>query len=271
MEQEIVHLALDNLRQAVGIEAIWHQNGQMDGGLDIILNGKKYTFAVEVRREVRAHQLPQIESLYHRQKNFLLLAHRLFPIIKEELRRKEIPYLEANGNFFMKKGDILQFVETQKVIDIEKNKGNRAYTKTGLKVLFYLLQHKEAIHYTQRELAEAADVGLGNIPQVIEGLRETGYLMTLRNKTYVWENKTSLLERWIAEYATVLRPKLKKERYTFKGKWQDILFDTKKTLWGGEPAADILTHHLRPEKLLIYTRESRMDMIKKYRLIFPRI
>ena len=267
MEQEIVHIALENLNQITGIQGFFQDRSPLDGFLEISVNDRKYTFVVEVKREVRTHQLQQVEYYYHRHEHFLLLANRLFPKIKEELRQREIPYLEANGNIFLKKEGLFLFVDTHKPLDIEKSKGNRAFTKTGLKVLFYLLQHKEAINLTQRDLAEKAGVGLGNIPQVIEGLKETGYLIPLNNKTYVWENRKALLERWMAEYATVLRPKLKKERYTLQGQWQDITFDTNKTVWGGEPAADLLTNHLRPEKFLIYTRENRMDLIRNYRLM----
>ena len=70
----------------------------------------------------------------------------------------EIPYLEANGNIYLKKENIFLFIDTQKPVQFEKNKGNRAFTKTGLKVLFYLLQNKEAINLTQRELAESTNV-----------------------------------------------------------------------------------------------------------------
>jgi hypothetical protein len=264
MEKEIIHIALDNLRHNTGIEGFWKETGLLDGGLDLTVNGQKYNFVVEIKQEVRAHQLGQIEDYFQRYDNLMLVANRIFPKIKEELRQKEIPYLEANGNIFLKKGKLFMFVDTQKPLPIEKNKGNRAFTKTGLKVLFYLLQHKEAINLTQRKLAEKARVGLGNIPQVIDGLKETGYL---NNKTYVWENRKALLERWIAQYATVLRPKLVKERYALKGQWQDLALNNHKTLWGGEPAADMLTNHLRPEKFLIYTQEDRMDLIKNYRLM----
>lgn len=267
MEKEVIHIALENLRQIAGIEAFWQEGGPLDGLLDFSINGQKFTFVVEVKRELRIHQLQQIEEYFHRNEHFLLIAKRIFPKIKEELRLKEIPYLEANGNVFLKKENIFLFVDTQKPLDIKKYKGNRAFTKTGLKVLFYLLQHKEAINLTQRELAEKADVSLGNIPQVIDGLKETGYLTPLNNKNYVWENKKGLLERWIVEYATVLRPKLVKERYALKGQWQEFKFDNHKTVWGGEPAADLFTNHLRPEKFLIYTREERIDFITKYKLM----
>lgn len=267
MEQEIVDIALQNLNQSTGIQAKWNKKGPWDGVLQINVNGDTHTFIAEVKRELRIYQIPQLEDYFHRKEHFLLIAKRLFPKIKEELRQKEIPYLEGNGNIYLKKDGLFLFVDTQKALEIEKTKGNRAFTKTGLKVLFHLLQHKEAINLTQRELAENANVGLGNIPQVIEGLRETGYLSPLNNKTYVWENRKMLLERWITEYATVLRPKLVKERYTLKGNWDELVFENRKTVWGGESAADVLTNHLRPEKFVIYTKESRMELIKNYKLM----
>lgn len=267
MEQEIIYTALQNLKQFIGINATWNNIGPLDGVLEITVNGHRYNFIVEVKREIRTHQLLQMEEYFHRHEHFLLLANRLFPKIKEELRQKKIPYLEANGNIYLEKEGLFLLVDTQKPLEIEKNKGNRAFTKTGLKVLFYLLQHKEAIHLPQRELAELTNVALGNIPQVINGLKETGYLIPLNNKTYVWENRKGLLERWLTEYATVLKPKLVKERYALRQNWEHLQLNNHKTVWGGEPAADILTNHLRPEKFLIYTKENRMDLIKNYKLM----
>lgn len=267
MEYEIAHRALEALNLAIGIQATFKEKGPLDGVVEFVINGTTYAFTVEIKQELRMHQLQHIENYFRRNEHFLLIANRIFPKIKEELRQKEIPYLEANGNIYLKMNGLFLFVDTQKPLAEGKTKGNRAFTKTGLKVLFYLLQHKEAIHQSQREIAEKANVGLGNIPQVINGLKETGYLIPLNNKTYVWENRKALLERWMAEYATVLRPKLIKERYTLKGNWQEIQLENHNTVWGGEPAADLLTNYLRPEKFLIYTTENRMDLIKNYKLM----
>lgn len=267
MKLEIIHIALEALKQTTGIQAFFKEKGPLDGILEFSFNGVNHVFTVEIKKELRTHQFQQIEKYFHSNEPFLLIANRLFPKIKEELRQREIPYLEANGNICLKKDGLFLFVDTQKPLDIEKNKGNRAFTKTGLKVLFYLLQHKEAINLPQRELADLTNVALGNIPQIIEGLKETGYLIPLNNKNFIWENRKELLERWIAEYATVLRPKLLKERYALNGNWETIVFDKNKTAWGGEPAADLLTNHLRPEKFLIYTKENRMDLIKNYKLM----
>jgi hypothetical protein len=255
MEQEIVDTALESLHRITGIQSYWTQEGPLDGGLNILYGGKQYAFTVEVKSELRSHQTTYLEDYDKHYDNFLLIARRLFPRIKETLRHSGIAYLETNGNIFLQKDGLYLFVDSQSPVKPEKTKSNRAFTKTGLKVVFHLLQNKDAINLTQRELAGKTNVGLGNIPQVIEGLKETGYLISLNPKTYLWENRSALLERWVAEYATTLRPKLQKERYTFKGDWRGILLNSEKTVWGGEPAADLLTDHLRPERFIIYTRK----------------
>jgi hypothetical protein len=267
MEQEIIHKALEALKHTTGIQAVFKKKGPLDGVLEFDFNDISNLFTVAIKKELRTHQIRQIEDNFKKDERFLLIVNRLFPKIKEELRQKKIPYLEANGNIYLKKEGLFLFVDTQKPLDIETNRGNRAFTKTGLKVLFYLLQHKEAIHLPQRALADLTNVALGNIPQVIDGLKETGYLTPMNKKTYLWENRKELLDRWIEAYATVLRPKLLKEKYTLKGNWEKIAFDNYKTVWGGEPAADLLTNYLRPEKFLIYTKENRKDLIKNYKLM----
>lgn len=267
MDERIIHTAFENLFQTTVIQGTWKEKGPLDGTLQLVVNNRKMTFVVEVKTEVRAHQLHQIERFHKEYEHFILIANRIFPRVKEELQKKGIAYLEANGNIFLEKENIFLFVDTNKSLNSEKEKGNRAFTKTGLKVLFYLLQHPDHINLTQREIARNTGVGLGTIPQVIHGLKENGFLLASNNQKYVWEKRRELLERWVMEYGTVLKPKLKKERYAFQGNWNDLLLNNKLTVWGGEPAADILTHYLRPQKFVLYTKENRVNLMKNYRLI----
>jgi hypothetical protein len=267
MKQDIINNTIYTLDITHGVDPIWNDKGPLDGILKLTINNKLLIFNVDVKQEVRLNQILQIENYAQQYDNYLLLANRIFQNAKEELREKNIPYIETNGNIYLRKENIYLFVDTNKTVNLKQIKGNRAFTKTGLKVLFYLLQFKEAINLPQRELAEKTGVGLGNIPEIIKGLKETGYLIPLNNKDYVWEKREELLHRWINDYGTVLKPKLKYDKYSFKGKWQDINFSNKNTVWGGEPAADILTNYLRPEKFTIYTCENRMELIKNYQLI----
>ncbi len=266
MKQDIIHIALENLQKTVGIGYIWHPQNGSDGKLDILLNDKKKTFFVEVKKELRWYQLYQIEEKYSSLDHVLIIAEQIFPKIKEALREKEIAYLETNGNVFLKTDEIYLYVDTHKKYKNLKEGTNKAFTKTGLKVLFHLLNDKDLVNKTQREIAVETGVALGNIPQIIDGLIKTGYLLPLNKRDYIWKNRKELLARWVDEYAINLRPKLIKNRYSLKTDWQKIKLNTKKTVWGGEPAADLLTNHLRPGKFTLYTKELNVHLIKNYKL-----
>ena len=273
MKKEIVHIALKNLLKTTGIEGEWKPEAaldntlQIDGKLRLKIQNQDYLFNVAIKNEIRQHQIQELELLKAIDENFLLIARRIFPKGKQVLQQKGVAYIEANGNVFLQKDKVYLFVDTQKAIDNKKTQSNRAFTKTGLKVLFHLLQYKEDINLTQRELAKRTDVALGNIPQIIKGLQETGFLLPLNKREYVWENRRDLLERWVVEYGTTLKPTLKKEQYIYQGDWREVRFNNTLTVWGGEPAADLLTNFLRPEKLTLYTQENRLDLIKNYKLI----
>lgn len=267
MEQDIIYKALENLYQQTGVKGVFYPGEILDGTLQLNIDNNQFTYILEVKRELRQHQLHQLEAYHTRYENLMILAEHIFPKIKKELQKKGIAYLETNGNIFLKREGIYYFIDTNKAQVMRKETANRAFTKTGLKVLFHLLNDKNLINQTQREIAEKVGVGLGNIPQVIDGLKDTGYLIPLNRQQYVWENRKELLDRWINEYATALRPKLLKARYTLKKPWQGIQLDKQHTVWGGEPAADLLTNYLRPEHFILYTDEKQGDLIKNYHFI----
>ncbi|WP_461533700.1 type IV toxin-antitoxin system AbiEi family antitoxin [Sinomicrobium sp.] len=267
MKQEIVHTALENLWDTAHIKAKWAPVGPLDGETTFIINANRYTFVTTVKKELREHQLHHIIDHNSKFNNFLIIAEHIFPKIKRQLRELDIAYLETNGNIFLKKDHLYYLIDTNKKATIRKDKANRAFTKTGLKVVFHFLLDKELVNKTHREIAEYTRVGLGNIPQIINGLKETGYLLRLNKKTYTWDHRKELLDRWVNEYATELRPKIIKGTYKLPGNWKKLPLNKEVTVWGGEPAADILTNYLRPEKFILYTKENKTDIIRNYKLL----
>ncbi|MBZ0244159.1 MAG: hypothetical protein K8F24_13140, partial [Bacteroidales bacterium] len=230
-------------------------------------NKTVYTFVIDVKTELRKFQVENLVALKQQYQNLLLVADSLFPAIKETLRELNIFYLETNGNTYIKTDGLLLFIEANKITKEVKTTGNRAFTKTGLKVLFQFLLDKELINQPHRLIAEKAAVALGNIPQIISGLRKTDYIIAVDKKQYVWNNRQELLQRWIEGYETTLRPVLEMGNFELKMHWNDLRLNTKKTLWGAEPAADLLTNYLRPEKLILYTLETRNELIQNYKMI----
>ncbi|NOX84737.1 MAG: hypothetical protein GXO86_02040 [Chlorobi bacterium] len=224
-------------------------------------------FETEIRKEIRLHQIPAIIKQLDNEKQYIIIAQNIYPTAKEWLREYGISYLDASGNIFLKNNGIFIWIDSQKKIKELKGTGNRAFTKTGLKVLFHMLVDKELVNLPHREIASVTGVALGNIPQIITGLKEKGFLLPLEKKKYIWENRKELLNQWITGYENLLKPSLYRGKFKARSDWRNIVLNAEKTVWGGEPAGDLLTNHLRPEEFTLYTLESNYDLMKNYRLI----
>lgn len=273
-EQQLLQLAIENLKQLTGLTVMWTDcvDNQCDGVLEMIINQQRIVLFANIKQEIRNHQLPKLLNFTLPQKPVIIIANNIFPKIKEELRQHNIAYLEANGNVFIKENGVFLWVETQKKYQPENKKVNRAFTKTGLKVVFQCLLDEQFVNKTYREIAEIANVGLGNVNYIMNGLKEMNYLIKLNHDEYKLLNRKELLDKWLVAYNEKLRPTLKIGTFRFVNiddfiNWKNIKLNTEKTCWGAEPAGDILTDYLRPEKMVLYTNESRNEIIKNYKLI----
>ena len=273
-EDEIVNIALQNLNKNAGITGNWnnHAQNELDGKLDLIINNRPIKFNIEIKQELRQHQLPKIIQQAERYTPLMIVANRIFPKIKEELRKTGIAYLETNGNIWLEQNGILIWMDNQKPLPNIKNKTTRAFTKTGLKVLFHFLLQEHDINLPYREIANITGVGLGNINYVINGLKEMNFLVKLNKDEYKLVNKKELLDKWITTYPEKLKPTLQIGTFRFVKQddfndWKNLPIHNGKTYWGGEPAGDLLTNYLRPAELTLYTIETRNELIKNYRMI----
>ncbi len=266
MRDDIINIALENIRKELPFQFHYTPNTHLDGTITINTDQKQYHFFIAIKKEVQHYVVIQLDELKRKYTDVLLIAERIPDKVKIDLRGRKIPYIEANGNVYIEKDNIFLLMDTHKPLHLTKEKGNRAFTKTGLKVLFHFLLKPELVNRTQREIAEYTGVALGNIPQVLEGLKTTGYILPVNKKEYIWENRKELLFRWIENYQTILKPALKKKTYQMGLNWKEIQLNEGIATWGGEPAADILTNYLRPEKYILYTNEGQATLIKNYKL-----
>jgi len=273
-EREIVELALENLANHTGILGNWRPKATqfMDGLLKIRLDNKYFTFNTEIKNEFRNHHLHKILDLAKQYEPFMVVATYIQDGIKETLRKNHIAYLEANGNLFADIENKLVWVETQKARPISKDKTNRAFTATGLKVTFHFLLDEQLINKTYREIAETVDVSLGNINYVIHGLKQEGFLIKLTKDIYKLTRKKELLMKWIEAYHQYLKPKLKIGVFKFVDnealfQWKEIRLKKGETFWGGEPAGDLLTNYLQPSEFTLYTNEGRQEIMKNYKVL----
>lgn len=267
-------MALENLQKNAGITGNWEEHGhkELDGQLKLAVENQHLEFNAEIKQELRNHQLPKIIDQAQRIGPLMVIANRIFPKIKEELRHNHIAYLEANGNIYLKQAGITLWLDGQKPLPPKTEKGNRAFTKTGIKVLFHFLLDDKLVQMRYREIANITQVALGNVNYIMNGLKELNFVIEVSNQAFRLNNKKELLQKWMVAYEERLKPALligtfrflKEEDFT---NWKTLPIQKDKTWWGGEPAGDLFTNYLRPAELVLYTTETRNDLIKNYRLI----
>ncbi len=273
-DQEIVYLALENLQKQTQIQGNWNHPDQqnLDGKIVLHFTKKDIGYNIEIKNELRTHHLGQIANLNKQYFPFMLVAARLYPKIKEELRAQNIAYLEANGNMFLRNGDTLIYIDVNKALQTENKTTGRAFTKAGLKVLFLFLLNEDWLNATYRQLAEKTGTTIGSITNIINGLKNEGFLIPVTKTDNKLNNKKALLDKWITAYEQKLKPAIKIGTFRFLKEedfmnWKKIPIKNGKTWWGGEPAGDLFTNYLRPGELTLYTTETRNDLVKNYRLI----
>ena len=270
-EPEIIDLALNNINPLLKNRGRWekYDHSVLDGFVILEFPDGDIKFPAEVKYEVRAHLLGILKKMKDEHPDFLLVAYRIYPNYRQLLQEMGINYLEANGNAFIQKNGKFILIDNFPPLMSTGNQNNRAFTKTGLKVFFQLLVDNTNLFVSQRELSEKAGVALGNIPLVIKGLKTVGLLLKRNDFNYQWSNKEEAIGQWVNGYRNTLKTSLFQGKYRLPNlqDWREINLPTRKTLWGGEPGADLLTNYLRPEKFTLFTDLKRSDLIKALRLI----
>jgi len=273
-ELEIINKALENLQAGTGIRGIFEPGASRRGTgfTNFTIENQVFKLNTEIKVEWRNHHLPALLSLKEELNPLMIVAERLFPKMKEDLRELGIAYLEANGNFYLRHKGIFCLIDTAKGQVLEKKVTSRAFTKTGLRVVFQFLLDENYLNLPYRHLAEQLGIGIGNITNIIKGLRQDGFLLPLNKKDHCLHNKHELLNQWMDYYERRLKPELKMGQFRFVKNedfrnWKNLPLKKGATCWGGEPAAELLTNYLRPAELTLYTTETRIDLIKQLKLI----
>jgi hypothetical protein len=245
---------------------------EVDGILKFTHNKEMYEFYIETKKELRNYQIPDLENLNKKYHPLIVIGEYIFPKIKDELRKQNIAYLETNGNVYMKEKNLFFWMDIKKPTQRETEKKGRAFTKTGLKLVFQFLLYDDLVNRTYREIADWTGIGFGNINFIINDLEDQGFLIEINKTTYQLTRKKELMNKWMEAYKIKLKPALQIGRFRFAYpdnfiNWKRLPLKNKETQWGGEPAGDMLTDNLMPEELTIYTTEKRNDIIPHYGLI----
>lgn len=173
----------------------------------------------------------------------------------DRLRRLNIPFIDTAGNTYVNEPPIFVFATGNKPEILPTAKPRvRLFQPTGLKLIFALLNQPRLEQKPYREQAEVAGIALGGVAWIMGDLRDGGYLIEPTPKNRRLINKRALADLWVENYPARLREKLVLGRYTTTHDqwWQDTDIAPHFAYWGGEIAADHLTHYLKPQDVTIY-------------------
>lgn len=271
-DRQIIDKAIEVLYQQFPIDIDWKEfthNDKKNINGYLILSGKPLT--VVIKQEFRPSQVASIVVDRKKYDNYLLIAEYFSEPLRQRLRTENINYLDTTGNAFIFVPPALAIaIEGQKKIirpDLSKDK---AFTKTGLSVVFEYLKDENLLYQNYRIIAEKVGVSLDTITKTNQSLKQQGFIRQLTPKTICLHDKKRLFHKWSDAYENRLKPKLFAETFSFvsleaERNWQQLPLSNT-ACWGGECAAAIQTKNLRPIKFTLYTTDSKAELMRKYRI-----
>jgi len=273
MQNKVIEKIIEKLNTEQQILAHWHDLNtklakELDGELEINLKEKKHKFNVEFKRELRKHHLLQIYLNKEKYPNFIVVGDIINPMIRKELKDKGVNYIDGAGNMYINKEGQLILIEGKQNEKAKDYYKGRLFGKGGVKIIFAILLNEDLINKPYREIAEQTNTALGTVNYIMKELMTNGYTVFINKNVIKLKNKKDLMNRWITGYEDKLKKTLFIGKFRFKNnEWKNIKFEKNNTLWGGEPAAEILTNYLNPQIFTIYTKEETKDLTRNYHLI----
>lgn len=276
IEADILHTAVENLERltqsVIKIKNSKHLNGQpWDAVLEIQAGAAGGYFKVEVRKDVLpSHVAPLIELLPKTEG--LLIAAYISKPGKALLEKQEVNYLDIAGNCYIKNDrGIFWKISGQTTSKDTKSPKHRAFNKNGIKLIYALLLQEALLNEPYRVMAEIANISVSTVGGILKDLKTAKFILNVTEDRMTLTNKQELLSQWASAYNHKLKPKLLREKYRWAKaqqweNWKQLKVE-KDTYWGGEPAADLLTHYLHPAVWTVYTNIDRKSLLKDFQLL----
>lgn len=271
--ENLLEKAILRLEERAPIQYNWQEIARnqeigIDGYLNLILHNENKLFKVLIKKNIRNIHLPDIYALGKIHQNFMIITDNFYPQIFKKLIEHNIGYLDTAGNAYIKTLNNLILIEGKKAKDEYEN-NNKLFTPIGVKFTYYLLDDENFKYLNYREMAERCETALGNINKIVNKLTHNQFVIKTNNMLRI-NNKDELFKKWVEAYGNILKPQLFIGKFRFLeyqvNLWKNIILNNK-TVWGGEPAANIITNYLKPAAYTVYTNENKADFIKNYRLV----
>jgi len=209
-----------------------------------------------------------IEENRYKKDSLILLADYFNPEICREFKSAGINFLDQCGNIYLTTDNLLVYNIGHRKQKFEKRvRSANLLNKSGLKLVFSLFLDEKLLNFTYRYLGEISKIALGSVKNVLDALRDSGFMIDDSGSKKII-NKKVLLDRWIINYQDKLKPDLLIGKFRTLNAEDKLLFtDSENIYLSGEAGAERLTGYLLPETYECYSTLTKAEIIKKFRLI----
>lgn len=275
-EQTTLTKALDAFQRETGLR--FKTRADADNLADVLLQIQGYEplrYAATVKNWAQqANFGALIERLNRLPEPRLLVADYINPNMAERLREADIQFLDTAGNAYINAPPLHIQIKGNRKPDAtaQHEQTARAFTQTGLKVIYAFLCEPGLVRAAYRDIADRAQVALGTVGWVIRDLKAMGYLIDRgKRQTRRLNNYYDLLDRWVELYPALLRPKqllgVFNKHVLTDEEQMHLNIEEYDAYWGGEAAGNEYTKYLRAEVDTVYIPEHRVgDLIRKLKL-----
>ncbi|HYC59205.1 MAG TPA: type IV toxin-antitoxin system AbiEi family antitoxin [Thermoanaerobaculia bacterium] len=271
-EQAIIEAAIAALND-VGVDARARNARGKRADVDAIVTlrhgNRTLEYVAEVKRRLTPALIGPITLAFTQSgENRLLVTDYVTPPIAEAFRRHGVQFADTAGNAHLQSEGLLVVISGRRLKSTAPRVSPlRVFRRSGLQILFVLISAPNFVSAPFRTIAEVANVSLGSVPPVLDGLRELGFIVHV-NGTRRLVDRDRLIDQWVEGYARRLQPSLEMGRFRASTPdwWRRVDLTSYGVQWGSETAAALLQRHLRPEHAIIYTDGVPTRLLSEHRL-----
>jgi len=275
-EAAFVACALDALHESTTIQGELLDTSDSDTDAQILLtiNGRKLRYDCEIKKNVDRYTVPL--SLLNRLDNAqhtLLVSSPLSPDMAHRCRDIGLQFIDTAGNAYINNGaGIYIYVTGRRGAAELQIPANNTMTPAALRMMFAALAEPALLNAPYRDISFRAQISTGAISKAFDTLESRELIGSTASGKRMIRTPELFLNEWASGYAGRLKPKLRKYRFAIDNLDEFLNWNPgiRLSAWGGEPAAMILTGHLKPQECTVYVDMDAphvlKDIVKSFRL-----
>ena len=249
-----------------------------DGTLSIKAPHSTHHFDLEIKRSPTTYAA--IDAVIGRReaghaaktpRGLMLFAPHVGRPLAEYLVGKNVNFVDEAGNCHVRLGSSFMAL-IQGRTAVPRAALGRGVGLSGHLVLFAILAKPELLNASIRTLAEQAGASKTAVEHLLARLMQEGAIVRTQNRRHLQGQKT-LLDRWLAGYSTLVRPRLLVGQYrtpdtdpsALEARIEQVLTADTPWGWGGGAAANRLTGFYRGSKTILHLAEPSETTIRSLR------